>query len=112
MLFGWGIVSYILSCANGKEYILDGLILVIGFVLPFMQMFALIDSVPLHLLSICISLIMWLRMIFINGAMANTTYLISSSYSLYMTIKMAIKWISLYKEQQEFKNREMLIKEN
>ena len=38
-----------------------------------------------------------------DGVIANTTYLISTVYSLYMTIRMAIKWVSLYKEQQSNK---------
>ena len=103
LIGGWVVVSYALASVTSKEYVVDGLNTVIGFILPFMQMFALIDSVPLHLLSIVLSLVMWIRIIFIDGAWANTTYLISTTFSLYMAIRMARKWIALYKEQQSLK---------
>lgn len=103
LICAWGIASFILFNASGKEYILDGLILILGFALPVMQMFALIDALPLNIISVGLSLIMWLRIIVLDGVIANTTYLISVTYSLYMTIRMAKKWIALYKEQQSIK---------
>ena len=73
--------------------------MVLGLLLPILQMLAVIESLPLSLLNVCINLAMWLRIIFIGGMFANITYLISALYNLYMTIRMTIRWVSLYKEQ-------------
>lgn len=98
----WALTSAILSRVGGNEYVLDGLILVLGFTVTIMQMLALVDSCPLNILNVTISLILWIRII-AGGAIANVTYLISSAYTLYMVIKAAKKWITLYKEQQRAK---------
>ena len=84
---------------GGSEVVLDGLITVLGFLLPILQMFAIIESLPLALLNNLISLTLWVRIVFVGGAIANTTYVISSLYGLYMTTRMVFRWISLYKEQ-------------
>ena len=71
----------------------------LGFLLPILQMFAIIESLPLALLNNLISLTLWVRIVFVGGAIANTTYVISSLYGLYMTTRMVFRWLSLYKEQ-------------
>ena len=100
LLLSWTATSLVLWQMNGSEVVLDGLITVIGFLLPILQMFAIIESLPLAFLNNCINLTLWVRIIFIGGAVANVTYLISSLYSLYMTIRMALRWNALYQEQK------------
>lgn len=102
LISAWAIASYILSQVGGNEYVLDGLVLVLGFTVTIMQMLALIDSCPLNILNVTISLTLWTRII-LNGSIANVTYLISSAYTLYMVVRAAMKWITLYKEQQKAK---------
>ncbi len=108
LLAAWSTTSFVLWKMNGTEVVLDGLLMVIGFLLPLLQMLAIIESLPLSLLNIFINLVMWLRIIFIGGAFENTTYLISGLYNLYMTIRMTRRWIVLYKEQR---TQEMAIKQ-
>lgn len=103
LLIAWGIAMFVLSKASATEFFLDGLLLILGIAIPVMQLFALIDSLPLYLLNSAISCVMWLRIIFVNGVIADVTYLISSIFGLYMTIRTAIKWIALYKEQRKIK---------
>ena len=107
IIMTWLISSFVLYKMGGQEYILDGLVLTLGFVVPVMKMAALIDALPLNLLSITISLIMWVRIVFVNGAIANITYCISMIFTLYMAIRMTIKWLGLYKEQQNNKQEKI-----
>lgn len=95
----WGICSFVLYNINGTEYVLDGLTTVLGVIVPIMQMLAIIEALPLSIFSCFIHLIIWIRII-LSGNIANFTYLVSSIYGLYMQIRMALKWIELYKEQQ------------
>ena len=99
LLVSWATTSLVLWQMGGSEVVLDGLITVLGFLLPILQMFAIIESLPLALLNNLISLTLWVRIVFVGGAIANTTYVISSLYGLYMTTRMVFRWLSLYKEQ-------------
>lgn len=101
LFVAWSIASFTLFSLGGTAVIYDGLLLILGLAIPIMQLFALIESIPLHLLNSLISCIMWIRIIFTKGDIANITYFISSIYGIYMSIRMAIKWVTLYKEQQQ-----------
>ena len=95
----WAITSFVLYKTGANAVVLDGLIFVLGFVVPIMQMFALIDAVPLHILSAVVNIVMWCQIVF-AGNFANLTYLINGPYTLAVVIRAGVKWFELYKEQQ------------
>lgn len=99
MLLAWGLATFILYKSGGTEVVIDGLNVVLGFVIPILQMFGFIDVMPFRMLSSMINLVLWYRIIFIGGNIANLTYLISATYGFYMIIRESIRWISLYKKE-------------
>lgn len=99
----WLIMALFLNKIGGNEVVLDSLTSVLGYVMPFLVMFAFIEYVPLTFISSALSIVMWARIFTFGGDMASITYLIYSVYGFYMTVKGCIKWIKLYREQKQNK---------
>ncbi len=81
--------------------IIDSICMVLGFIIPFMSMFALIETTVLNILNTSLAFIMWMLMVILNPM--QTPYLVSAIFNLYCIIWGAIKWVRLYKEQQKEK---------
>ena len=105
VIIAWAVTSLVLYKMGANAVVFDGLIFVLGFVVPIMQMFALIDVVPLHILSAVVNIVMWCEIVF-AGNWANLTYLINGPYTLFVVIRAGGKWFELYKEQQRGKEQE------
>ena len=100
ILVTWAIASFILSKSGGKEVVIDGLTLVLGFTVPVLQMLGFVDVMPFRITSSLINLILWIRIVFVGGNTANLTYLISGIYAFYMVILEVIRWTALYKAKK------------
>ena len=103
LLAAWGVSCYALNKMNGSQVALDGLVLVLGFLIPLLNVFAYVDVIPLNLLNQFIACVIWICVV-IEGDMAKLTYVASTIYSVSMSIVQSIVWIKLYKEQQKIKS--------
>jgi uncharacterized protein YacL len=83
--------------------IFDSICMILGFIIPFMSMFALVEASIFNVLNTSLSLIMWILMVMLNPM--QTPYLVSAVFNAYCVVWAAIKWIRLYKEQQAEKNK-------
>ena len=104
LLFAWAICSFILWKMNGAAVITDGLSLVLGIVVPVLNIMAYIESPLLNVLSTFVQLFMWVQIVCIDGKLANLTYLIYMIYALYMVVRTFFRWTALYKEQKMAKD--------
>ncbi len=100
LVLAWAICAFVLWKMDGTAVVTDGLALVLGVVVPILNIVAYIESPALNLVSIATQLFLWVQVVFIDGKMANLTYLIYMAYALYMTVRTFFRWLSLYKEQQ------------
>ena len=103
LLVAWGVSCYVLNKMNGSQVALDGLVLVLGFLIPLLNVFAYVDVIPLNLLNQFIACAIWICVV-IEGDLAKLTYVASTIYSVSMSIVQSIVWIKLYKEQQKIKS--------
>ena len=99
ILLAWAIAAFVLAQTGGNQAWLDGLVLVLGFILPFADMFAVVDAAPLKVINVFIQLMIWV-IIVCDGEIANLTYVISMAYTLYMTVRQVVRWAVLYREQK------------
>ena len=100
MAVAWGICSFVLWKLDGTAVVIDGLVLVLGFVMPILNIKAYIESALLNVINCAIQAVMWGQIIITNGNLATLTYLIYSIYCTYMVVRTFLRWLSLYKEQQ------------
>lgn len=77
--------------------------MLLGFVLPVLTMLAYLESLPLNLVNMAVSLTLWIRIV-VAGNLANLTYLVYSVYCAYMTLRQTVRWIRLYREQRAAEN--------
>ncbi len=102
-LVAWFVAALVLRRAGGTEFVLDSMSMLLGFVLPVLTMFAYLESLPLNLVNMAVSLTLWIRIV-VAGNLANLTYLVYSVYCAYMTLRQTVRWIRLYREQCAAKN--------
>lgn len=95
----WGVAAFALGRAGGNAVALDSLSLVLGFTLPVLIMFAYLEALPLQILNSALVVALWISII-AQGNLANLTYLVSGVYGFYMTVRMVITWITLYRAQR------------
>lgn len=100
-LCAWMIASCILWEMDGTAIVTDGLVLVLGIVVPVLNVLAYIEAPFLNILSALSQLFLWVQVVFVDGKYANLTYLIYMVYALYMIVRMFFRWIALYKEQRQ-----------
>ncbi len=105
LVLAWAICAFVLWKLNGTAVVTDGLILVLGVVVPILTIAAYIESPALNVISCLTQLILWAQVVFIDKKTASLTYLIYTSYALYMTVRTFFRWLSLYKEQQALNNK-------
>ena len=86
---------------DGTAIVTDGLVLVLGIVVPVLNVLAYIEAPFLNILSALSQLFLWVQVVFVDGKYANLTYLIYMVYALYMIVRMFFRWIALYKEQRQ-----------
>lgn len=101
------IAMLVLKKINGNEVFFDSITLILGILLPILVLFAFMEYIPLALFYQSSLLVMWIKIV-ISGNIANITYVIITVYNLYMTIRMSITWIKMYKEQQKIKQSKPL----
>ena len=111
ILLAWAITVFVLWKLNANQALLDGLTLVFGLILPISDMFAVIDGLPLKVLSQVIQLITWI-MIVLKGNISNLTYVFIMLYNVYMVSRLSLRWISLYREQKALKEQGKIDNEN
>ncbi len=102
-LVAWLVAALVLRRAGGTEFVLDSMSMLLGFVLPVLTMFAYLESLPLNLVNMAVSLTLWIRIV-VAGNLANLTYLVYSVYCAYMTLRQTVRWIRLYREQRAAEN--------
>ena len=100
-LVAWVISSCTLWKMGGTAIVMDGLVLVLGIVIPVLNVFAYIEAPFLNILSALSQLFLWVQVVVAQGKYANLTYLIYMVYALYMIVRMFFRWIELYKEQHK-----------
>lgn len=96
----WATASFVLWKMNGTAVVFDGLTMVLGFAVNILNVWGFIEVPFINLIASFMQSIMWVQIIFANGNYAAATYFVSNLYNLYMIARTAIKWCSLYKEQQ------------
>ena len=102
-LVAWLVAALVLRRAGGTEFVLDSMSMLLGFVLPVLTMLAYLESLPLNLVNMAVSLTLWIRIV-VAGNLANLTYLVYSVYCAYMTLRQTVRWIRLYREQRAAEN--------
>lgn len=99
----WAIVAYIMSKTDNNQYYIDSFNMLLGIVLPILTLFGFLEFIPLQIISLTSSLVMWIIIVATEN-IANVTYLIVSLYNCYMGAKQILTWIKLYKIQRAEKN--------
>ena len=97
----WAASSFTLLAMGGKAVVLDGLVLVIGFAVPILNVRAYVESPTLNLIGFTAQAIIWIQLIVVEKNYASTTYLISTIYNLYTISRTFIRWRHLYNEQNK-----------
>ena len=95
----WGISSAVLWKTGGSAFVFDGIVLVLGILLPLLNIWAFLESAFLNILNCVMQAVMWLVIIITKNNLANLTYLIYMMYATYMVSRMFLRWLALYKEQ-------------
>ncbi len=98
----WVVATVVLWKLGGavSVSIIDGLVLILGFVVPILNIWGFIESPALNCLCFFVQIPLWAIIIFTDSRLENITYLISSVYTFYMVIRTFIRWYQLYKEQK------------
>ena len=99
IIASWIGVYFLLKTFGGQEALIDALIMVFGFVVPFTDMFAVIDGLLFSVINQILSVVLWVKIV-TSGNTANLTYLIYAVYGFYMVVRKCFTWIKLYKEQK------------
>ena len=99
LIIAWGIATLVLGKIGGSVSVIDGLVLILGFVVPVLNIWAYIESPALNCICLLMQIPMWVIIIFSDSKLENITYLISTIYTFYMMVRTFIKWYVLYKEQ-------------
>lgn len=99
LIIAWAIASLVLWKIGGSVAVIDGLVLILGFVVPVLNIWGYIEAPLLNIISFFVQMPMWVIIIITDGRLENITYLISTLYSFYMLIRQFIRWCKLYKEQ-------------
>ena len=96
----WGVSAFVLWKTGGEAFVFDGIVLVLGVLLPILNIWAFVESAFLNVISCLMQAVMWLVIIVTKNNFANLTYLIYMAYATYMVSRMFLRWVSLYKEQR------------
>ena len=106
LLLAWSICSFILWKMDGTAVIFDGLTLVLGIVVPILNIIAYIEAPALNIISVAAQVILWIQIVCVDGKLHNLTYLIYMTYALYMTTRTFLRWAALYREQHSLDDKE------
>lgn len=93
---------------GAKQSTLDSICMVLGIIIPFMSMFALVETIVFDIINTTVALVMWILIIVDDPMQA--PYLVSAIFNLYCVCFRAIKWVQLYVTQQKEKNKAQLEK--
>lgn len=107
LVIAWALCSFVLWKIDGSAVVFDGLILVLGVVVPILNIVAFIEAPCLNILSCVAQLTLWGQIVFIDGKIANLTYLIYTAYALYMVVRTFLRWFALYKEQGQKQEKDV-----
>ena len=102
-LITWAVVAFIMSKTDNNQYYIDSFNMILGIVLPILTMFGFLEFIPLQIISLTSSHVMWIIIVATENV-SNVTYLIVSLYNCYMGAKQILTWIKLYKIQRAEKN--------
>ena len=103
----WVISSFVLWKMGGTAVVMDGLVLVLGILVPILNVWAFLEAALLNVLSCTLQLVMWIVIIITNRSLANLTYLIYMTYATYMVGRMFLRWVALYREQRTGKQENL-----
>ena len=105
LLLAWSICSFILWKMDGTAVAFDGIVLVLGILIPILNIWAFLESAFLNVLSVILQVVMWMSIIITGDNLASLTYLIYMIYVAYMVFRAFLRWVALYKEQQSLREK-------
>ncbi len=101
IVLAWVVATVILYTIGGSVPAIDGLVLIMGIIVPILNIFAFIESPILNLASVVCNILLWGYKIIWLGNLSAITYLISAIFNLYMVARQAVRYIQLYNEQKK-----------
>ena len=107
-IVAWLVAFYVMSKTDANMAILDSFVLIAGTACAITDIFAIVDTIVLRVLSVLCQLAMWL-IIVAKGSIFDITYVIFYLYSVYMTIRLCVKWVLLYKEQKALREQKQYL---
>ena len=106
LILAWATSSIVLWKMGGTAVVFDGLTLVLGIVVPILNVVAYIEAPVLNIISVTAQVILWIEVVCLDGKLANLTYLIYMVYALYMTTRTFLRWVAWYREQHSLDDKE------
>ena len=96
---GWIVFLYIFRLLNDSSLYLDNTLFVLSLCTAYLGIFGYMETRFIGAFSVSVSIVMWALKVRID--IRNVTYLIFSTYSLYMQIFGCIIWTRIYKKNKE-----------
>lgn len=90
---------------GARQSTLDSICMVLGIIIPFMSMFALVETIIFDIINISVSFIMWILIIIADPM--QMPYLVSAIFNTYCVVFRAITWVQLYRIQQKEKRKDL-----
>ena len=84
---------------GARQSTLDSICMVLGIIIPFMSMFALVETIIFDIINTSVSFIMWILIIIADPM--QMPYLVSAIFNTYCVVFRAITWVQLYRIQQK-----------
>ena len=90
---------------GARQSTLDSICMVLGIIIPFMSMFALVETIIFDIINISVSFIMWILIIIADPM--QMPYLVSAIFNTNCVVFRAITWVQLYRIQQKEKRKDL-----
>ena len=90
---------------GARQSTLDSICMVLGIIIPFMSMFALVETIIFDIINTSVSFIMWILIIIADPM--QMPYLVSAIFNTYCVVFRAITWVQLYRIQQKEKRKDL-----
>lgn len=98
----WVCMLAVLELLGSSYAMLDTTLTLFGFLLPFLDMFAFIETPFLYIISSVVGIWQYVQMM-LDGELARTPFLIYNVYSLICLVMCAFRQLALYREQRALK---------
>ena len=90
---------------GARQSTLDSICMVLGIIIPFMSMFALVETIIFDIINTSVSFIMWILIIIADPM--QMPYLVSAIFNTYCVVFRAVTWVQLYRIQQKEKRKDL-----